>query len=347
MNPSAPASSDSPQWLEFEHFYYTHSDQADEYGDPEVVDVSENHRAAIPPLEPGKIVEGQIFSAAYADDGGHHLIFDADERGFLAIRTEVYLPNDRIHWYQARTVTLDEPGRPLAWEILGKNELGVWTPLEAQHLRSRTAPAESWVLQLHQPLMRLKDQERILQEESRDLHERLQELGQARPSEPSPQISPSRSRPEYRFGSNRLPAKEETAPHEPVSVRPPLTKRLFNLLPFLRPNPTEPRASETESQDHTESAKSREVTEAGRGVEPVLNSKEIEVRLYHLGRALKRVGRELELGNGLVQHLEHRRGTSVTLQESAIEGRQAEMVPVRPAMEQMAVTISAGPRIRP
>lgn len=252
---------DQTRWIEFDHFYYEYTGLVDGRRDPNAVEQWRLCRAEIQTPQAGRTIRGTIFESTYDDDDAHHLIFAAD-KGYLAIRTEVYLPKSVLHFYQARAVALDEPGCPVVWEILEKNELGIWTPIPGQHLRSRTASAEQWLQELGQPLAWLRDNERRLNREREELREML----------------------------------------DPATI-----------------------------ENHQDAR--------------ALHSREIEVRLNAIGRAIKQVGCEVELGNLLVQHLEYHRGHSVTLIESAIAGRNAEMVPIRPLREQMAVKTSTGQRI--
>ena len=271
----------APQtWIPFEYYQYEASTRYEESGEGEVVDVAYKYRAQIIEPEPGKRIGGRIVTWSCRDDGTLYSILNTRD-GFFAFRTDTDLVGKKILHYEMRAITLDEPHRPLAWEVYRPTGTGHWTPVDGQLLRSRTALAEVWLQELDSPLNRLKDQERVLQETQQSL------LPTPAKIEESRQIVLS-----------------------PTGSMPPTGR-------WIGSNPKGPHGS----------------------LETGGKLKEIET-------ALTAVRGELERAQKVVAYLQQQSGRYVTLQPSAIEGRNAEVMPKLLPKEKLSLAISDRPRIR-
>ncbi|HAB17922.1 MAG TPA: hypothetical protein DCE44_15895 [Verrucomicrobiales bacterium] len=252
----------SEKWIEFEHYQYI-ARGGGEDRDPEIYDVCHRLRAKVVNPEPEKALEGKVHSWRYEDDGQYAIVDTRD--GYLAIRMDFHVPQGRFRDYQFRSVVLEEPARPLAWEVYTRNEVDSWTPVEGQHLRPRSADGEQWLQEISRASDRLRERERDLTETRRILLE---------------------------------------------AVGHPLVE-----------NGSEP----------------------GKRVVSQLESK---TDLKAADHALAAVKKEISRADELMRHLAGLRGTAVTLQQSAIEGRNLERIPTPVAKEKTAPTISAGHRLR-
>lgn len=257
----------APQtWIPFEYYQYEASSRYEESGEGEVVDVTYKYRAQIIEPEPGKRIEGRIVTWSCQDDGTLYSILNTRD-GFFAFRTDADLVGKKILHYEMRAVTLDEPHRPLAWEVYRPIGPGHWTPVDGQLLRSRTALAEVWLQELDSPLNRLKDRERVLQETQQSL----------------------------------LPTPAKIEESQPIVLSP---------------------------------------TKGPHG------SVETGGKLKKIETALTAVRGELEQAQKVVAYLQQQSGRYVTLQHSAIEGRNAEVMPKLLPKEKLSLEISDRPRIR-
>lgn len=162
MDQPSDGSQSADKWIEFDHYRFI-ARGGGEDSDPEVFDVCYRYRAKVANPEEGRVVEGKVHNWQYEDDGAQYAILDS-KSGYLAVRTNLHVLPTYSCYSQMRSVALDEPGRPLAWEVYRKNDFGAWTPIEGQHLRPRTAKAEDWLQAVSHPLDRLKEREQELLE---------------------------------------------------------------------------------------------------------------------------------------------------------------------------------------
>ena len=123
--------------------------------------MTRDYTATIIEPEIGKRINGKVLCWQVQHNDLFYAVMDSGG-DYVAIRTDVYLSSIGHQWYEMRSVVLVEPNRPLAWEVGFKNRKDAWQPVEGQHLRPRTAPAEEWLMDVGTALNGLLNQHRDL-----------------------------------------------------------------------------------------------------------------------------------------------------------------------------------------
>lgn len=307
--PSRPTPDPSPREATFWWLEIGEGTELDEDGFPEEIQVQRSVSARIIEPEPGKVIESPVFLWGSEHQGSHYALL-GKTGDYHAIRTDAVRVTDDHQSYRMRTVVLDEPGRPLAWEVLRRDTQGVWRPLEDQHLRPRTALAEEWLAEIGPVLTRVTAQER-------QLTAHRQALGQApfpghlrvasMPTPPSltPPAPPQGPDPRDR------PSLADQTPHQQPD----------QMLPLNRPAPVPDPAAQW--------------------APPLGQSLEFE-----LNEELWRLTHQLQDTHALVGYLRQQRGTPVTLLQTSIEERRAEILPKMPLDLWVALRCTPSHRMR-
>ena len=139
-----------PRNITFEVCRYAYGSTLNKHGDPEVIDVAEQHTATVVDPEPGKVLQhscGSVVWWRHKFEFQNYVILE-HECGYIAARTDVTLPAQEHGRFEMRAVTLEGAKSVPAWEVHRQTPEGAWFPVEGQHLRERILPAEQWIQEI-------------------------------------------------------------------------------------------------------------------------------------------------------------------------------------------------------
>ena len=139
-----------PRNITFEVCRYAYGSTLNKHGDPEVIDVAEQHTATVVDPEPGKVLQhscGSVVWWRHKFESQNYVIL---EHGcsYIAARTDVTLPAQEHGRFEMRAVTLEGAKSVPAWEVHRQTPEGAWFPVEGQQLRECTLPAEQWIQEI-------------------------------------------------------------------------------------------------------------------------------------------------------------------------------------------------------
>ena len=363
--PTVQAPGEKPKRLSFEWTKLEPDGTENEYGDPQVTDVTREYWAEILEPGPGKVVEGLVLFFRHPHEDGLYAVIgtDMDARDlvgtgsfceasdlsdtFVAIRTDVAAYADPDQSYKMRSVVLDEPNRPFAWEVLKWNpDQDLWQPVKGQFLRPRTILAEQWLAETSPVLADLSERERRLLDERRALTSpsrigRLRDVKVLALEAPESQVLANGLNDIARLAPGSTRTAQGSEPRRsligswfssPEGYRwnrlRPLVKWLDDVLCYLKLRFLS--ANQGPVSDRPAGCVNQLKAPQVRGpVRPGAKARSNPV-VVALDQQLISVRRDLQQGDDLVRYLEAHPGSPVTLLQTAIEGRRAEMLPTRP-----------------